>query len=70
MEKQLLKVYDEDENHVGYMVYIKNYVYIPKVDFDALSPITLYKKYGDTTLKINDTWLNGDQKLNALSLGE
>ena len=52
MEHQLLKVYDEQENHVGFMVYIRNYVYIPKADFDALSPVSLYKKYGELDLKV------------------
>jgi|TARA_R110000787_G_scaffold178705_2_gene290486 hypothetical protein len=45
MDNQLFKVYDEANDHVGYMVYINRYVYIPKVDYEALAPISLYNKY-------------------------
>jgi len=66
MEKQLLKVYDESETHVGYMVFIKQYVYIPKADFDALSPISLYKKYGEAKLEVTASEVNRDPNWKGL----
>lgn len=52
MNSQLLKVLDESNEHIGYLVDIHGYKYIPKVEFDSMAPIKLFNKY---KLTVTDT---------------
>jgi len=45
MNSQLLKVLDESNKHIGYLVDIHGYKYIPKIEFDSLAPIELFNKF-------------------------
>lgn len=61
MKSQLLKVLDESNEHIGYLVDIHGYKYITKVEFDSLAPIELLNKFKLTVS--NTEVIKGDKNV-------